>query len=147
MKVLLLKDVSGMGKKFDIKNVSDGHAMNYLIPRGFAKIASDEALKWTEDQKSRIDADKEVQKSLAMKNIEMLNGMTIMIKGKASDKGHLFAQIHKEAIIDAVWEQAHIKLDVENIKLDKHIKELGEHKVPIDLAGVIGEIKIKVESE
>jgi large subunit ribosomal protein L9 len=74
MKVILLKDVAKMGKKNDIKNVSDGHALNFLIPQGLVEVATPKSLKKVEVIKSREDAEKKIKTDLLLKNFGDLKG-------------------------------------------------------------------------
>jgi len=130
MKVILLQDVPKIGKKFEIKNVSDGYAANFLFPRGLAERASatTEARAVTE-QKARAEEQK-IQADLLAKNIESLKDIRIEIAAKANDKGNLFKGIHKDEILKALKKQAHIDLPEDAIVLDEPVKQAGEHTIP-----------------
>ncbi len=131
MKIILLQDVEKVGKKYDIKNVSDGHALNLLIPRGLAEVATAAALKKVEKLKSEDIDHKKVQEDLLLMNLKAIEGVTLEILEKANDKGHLFAGVHKPEIIAHMKNDKHIDLLPEFIVLDKPIKEVGEHTVEI----------------
>ena len=131
MKVILQHDVPKLGKKYDVKTVADGHALNFLIPKNLAEVATEKALKKLESLKATVVAERKVQEDLLSKNIKSIEGVSITIAGKANDKGHLFAGIHKEQLIPELKKQAGIDVLADFIMLDAPIKEVGEHKVEI----------------
>lgn len=131
MKVILLQDVPNVGKKYEVKNVSDGYGRNFLISRNLAKIATPQTTQAMEKEKKRREEEKKVQENLFEKNLESLNAVTVVIKEKANEKGHLFASIHPKEISKAVKEQHHIDIPEEMIELVQPIKEIGEYKVRV----------------
>ncbi|MDD5050264.1 MAG: 50S ribosomal protein L9 [Candidatus Pacebacteria bacterium] len=131
MKIILLKDAKNIGKKYDIKDVSDGHALNHLIPQGIGEVATPGSLKKVEVLKMRDVEDKKIQENLLEKNLKAVGALKIVIKEKANEKGHLFAQIHKEEIAKAVKAQSQIDILPDFITLEKPIKEVGEHKIEV----------------
>lgn len=131
MKVILLQDVPGMGGKYEIKNVSDGYARNFLIPRKLAQIATTQSIQSIEKQKKQKEQEKEVQKDILGKNIEALENLTISVTEKANEKGHLFAGIHREEISRILKEQKQIDIPPDIIELEKPIKEIGEYKIKV----------------
>lgn len=135
MKVILLKDVSKMGKKNDIKNVSDGHALNFLIPQGLVEIATPKAVKKVEVIKEREVAEKKIKTDLLLKNFGDLKGVKVEIEKPANEQGHLFAQIHKEEIIAAVKEQTRLDIETEYLitKDNEPIKTTGEHEIEVKI--------------
>ena len=147
MKVILLKDVQKLGRKFDIKNVSDGHAQNYLIPRGLVVPATEAAEKKISEDREKENAERKIQAELLMKSLGELKGVKVKISGKANDKGHLFAGIVKETLIAEIFKQTHLNLDPETVVLEKPIKEVGEHKVTISTLGKKTEITVMIEAE
>ena len=137
MKVIFLKDVPKVGRKYETKNMADGYALNFLIPKKLAVAATPEALKKIELEKSRDDGERRVHEELMLKNLKELDGVTVAMTEKANEKGHLFAGIHKAEIIPAIEQQSHLQIAPEFIVLGKPIKEVGEYKV---------EVKIKEKS-
>jgi len=131
MKIILLKDVPKIGKKYDIKNVSDGHALNLLIPKGLAEIATPLAVKRVEKMKIEDTSHKKIQEDLLMMNLKSIENTVLEITEKANEKGHLFAGIHKDEIIARMKAEKNISILPEFIELDKPIKEVGEHQVTI----------------
>src|SRR3989344_1393166 len=133
MRVIFLQDVPRVGKRYDIKEVNDGYAINFLLPRKLAEPATPKAVAELEKRKKNIEIEREVQESLLLKNLEAIKGKAITIKAKADEKGHLFAQIHKQQIIDSMKEQNHADIGEKFIILDKPIKEIGEHEIAISI--------------
>ena len=129
MKVILSHDVPDIGKKYDVKDVSDGYARNFLIPRKLAEFATPNLIKSAEMMKKREEQEKEISQDILEKNIAELDGLKISIKEKANEKGHLFAGVHKEEISKILKEQKHIEIPPELIDLEHPIKETGEHKI------------------
>ena len=134
MKIILLKDVKGLGKKYDVKEAKDGHALNLLIPHGLAVHATDKNLKEV-DIKKRTDLEhRKIQEDILIMNLKELNGAKIEMTEKANEKGHLFAGIHKEQIIPEIKKQTRIDMLPEFLILEKPIKEVGEHEITVKVA-------------
>jgi large subunit ribosomal protein L9 len=129
MKVILLKDIPKIGKKYEVKNIADGHARNFLIPRKLAVFASADAIRRTELERIRRAEEEQIHSDLLLKNMKELNGKTIGIKAKANEKGHLFAGIDRGEIVEAIRRQERLDIPVEVVELKKPIKETGEHNV------------------
>lgn len=134
MKVILLKDIKNVGKAWDIKDVSDGYARNFLFPHNLAQIATPDLIRKSENQKTdlikKAEADLEKTEQLASK----LDDFVIKIKAKANTEGKLFGSIKPEMIREALLSE---KLNIGSIPAEKisteNIKDLGEHKVTINL--------------
>ncbi len=146
MKVILLKDIPKVGRKYDIKNVADGYAVNMLLPRGAVKIATPDAVKQIEKMKSQDLANKQIQNELLLKNLEVIKNLVITVKGKANDKGHLFAGITKEMLAEEILKSSRLTVDPESIKLDKPLKEVGGHTVKLEILDKKAELKVVVEA-
>lgn len=147
MKIILLKDIPKVGKKYDIKDVADGYALNMLIPRGVAQIATQQAIKNVEMLKAQDETLKKVQGDLLLKNLEVIKTLKINLKEKANEKGHLFAGVTKERLIEEVVKAARLNLDPESIHLPKPIKETGEHKVTVGAMGKKAEFSVVIEGK
>ena len=146
MRVVLLKDVAGVGRKLEVKEVAEGHAHNYLMPRGLAAPASAARLKELEAQYARSVEERKLQKDLLLKNITSLDGTTIIIEAKANEKGHLFKGIHKEDIAEVIAARAHFEIPAEAIALDEPIKELGEQEISISIGEQKATFKLLVQT-
>lgn len=146
MKIILLKDIAKVGKKHEIKNIADGHAQNFIIPRGFGIPATEANVRKIEALKHASDADKQVQEALLAKNLDTLATTTIIISGKANDKGHLFAGIHTDEIVEAVKKQAQVTIHPDFIVLDKPLKETGNYEVLVQAGGKKANLKLVIEA-
>lgn len=147
MKVILLKNIAKLGNKFEVKEVSRGFAQNKLIPNGEATLATPAALKNIENQRAQLDAQKKIREDLIIKNIEDIKGTKITIKGKANDKGHLFAGIHKEEIIPALKEQTRLDIGEDHLVLEEALKEVGEHKIGMKVGDTEAEFTVEIVAE
>ncbi len=145
MRVIFLKDVPRVGKKHDIKDVNDGYAMNFLLPRKLAETATPKAVAELEQRKREVVIEREVQESLLVKNLEEVKNKVVTIKAKADDKGHLFSAITAKIISDEM-RKAHIgDISPEFIALEKPVKMLGEFEIPILVKGKKSSFKLLVE--
>jgi len=146
MKVLLVKDVPKLGRIGQIKEVSDGHARNFLIPRHLALPATEAVLSKVqkEEKEKQAKLAKAHDKLLAIKN--KLAGKTIELKGKAEGK-NLFAGIHEMDIVKALTQKYGVELAREAINLTHALKALGEHQVEVKLSDQIKfNINLKIEA-
>jgi large subunit ribosomal protein L9 len=147
MKVILLKDVKKVGQKYEVKDVSAGYALNFLIPNKFAEAATSSSLSRLDSSKAKADAEKKIQEDLLVKNIKSLEGVGIELKEPANDKGSLFKGIHKEEIAAAIKKQTQLDITPEYITLDKPIKEVGEHTLEVKVQDKIATFKVTVAAK
>lgn len=131
MKVILTVGVPKLGNKYDVKNVSDGYARNFLIPRKMAQIAGEKDIKAIETLKKRHEQEKEIQQNILEKNINALDGIRVSVEKKTNEKGHLFSIIHPEEISKILKEKNHIDVPAGLIETKKPIKETGDHKIKV----------------
>ena len=142
MKVIFLQDVKNVGKKFDVKNVSDGYARNFLFPQGLAKIATEETVKNLEAQKAATVKEEEKVKNELIALSKVLENKEFEFKVKTGEKGEVFGSVTKNDIEKSISAQE----DIEAL-LDKPIKKLGEHRVEVNLGkGIKANLKINVIS-
>ncbi len=147
MKVILLKDIPKVGRKFDVKDVAEGHALNLLIPRGMAKAATVQALQQIEQMKKADLVERQVQGELLAKNLESIKGLTLTLQEKTNDKGHLFAGVTREMLAQEILKTARLNIDPESIQLSKPIKEVGEYKVTVEAMRKQAEFTVIIEAE
>jgi len=142
MKVILLRDVARLGKKSDVKNVPDGHAINFLIPRGLAMIANVENLKKVNETKDKL-ANKEQNAMDAFKSaLDKVGDTLILYKVPANEQGHLFKGIKAEDIATLLCDHG-FSLTSQNVILEAPIKELGEHAISLQVGKAKGLITIE----
>ncbi len=148
MKVLLLENVKGLGKAGEVKEVADGYARNYLIPKGMAVPATPENLSQAE-YKKRIQEAKMKRLAEDMQALaEALSEITLTFKVKVGEKEKLFGSITNAEIAMALEKQLGRPFDKHKIELEEPIKHLGIYSVPIRLMpGLVAQVKVVVEKE
>ncbi len=144
MKVIFLKDVPKVGRKYDVKEVADGYAMNSLIPRKLVEIATPKSIAELEKRKKNIQIEKEIQSDLLMKNLEEIKGKVLHIEVKADDKGHLFKGVNVADIVAAMKAEHHADISPQFILLEKPIKEVGEYDIQIEIQGKKSSFKLEI---
>jgi large subunit ribosomal protein L9 len=142
MKIILLRDVPKVGRKYQTLTVADGFAMNSLFPRGLAEVATAGSIKRAESFVAAEALQVKVREDLLLKNLKAVSDVSVTMEGKANEKGHLFAGIHKEALIPALKEQTRLDIDPQYIILDKPLKEVGEHKVTVKVQDKTAEFTV-----
>jgi len=147
MKVILIKDVKGMGRAHEEVVIADGYALNYLIPKKMAIAATPVARQEAETRRKQVVDRGELDAVLLTQNIASLAEARIVIKMKANEKGHLYDAVGESDIAKAAKEQAHIDLPEEVIKLEKPIKEIGTFEIPVASADTFGKFSITIEAE
>ena len=141
MQVILKKDVQNLGEAGDVVNVKDGYARNMLIPRNYAEIATDGALKNREQNIARIKAKQEKlhQEALA-KAAEIEKLGQIELSAKAGESGKLFGTITTKKLCEELKEKANIEIDRKTVSLNAPINKIGEFTMLIKLTS-----KVKTE--
>ena len=148
MKVILLKDVKGQGKKGDVKKVSAGYARNYLLKNNLAVEATAGNLKQLEAKKRKQDEEAQQEKEEAIQLKEVLEKTTVEIKAKSGEGGRLFGSITNKQIAEALKKEHGVKIDRRKIELDEPIKSLGHVHVPVKLyPDVQGTVKVHVTEQ
>jgi large subunit ribosomal protein L9 len=147
MKIILLKDVKKLGKKYDIKDVADGHALNMLIPNGLAILATTSNINMIEVKKKGDMLEIAKNEAELQKALNEIKGISIELTGKVNDKGHLFAGIHKEAVIEAVKKQKGVTISAEHLMLEKPIKEIGDHAITVKVGEREVAFKLNVKAD
>ena len=148
MKVILLQDIKGVGKKDDVINSQDGYARNYLFPRKLAVEANAQNMSKLNDKKASQNYRKEQEKEEAKKLAQKLEGILLKIAVKAGENGKIFGGVSAKEIADVLKEEYKIEVDKKKIELKETIKTLGIRTVNIKLyEGVIGNLKIDIISK
>lgn len=145
MKVILLCDVKGTGKKDDIINVSDGYARNFLFPRKWAAEATPGAVKEIERKRAaeaKLEAERRAE---AQKTADSLKGKTVVLKVKCGEKGRLYGSITSQEIADALKAQHNVEIDKRKIECEK-VPQVGEYPITLTLyTGIKAAMKLSVE--
>ena len=147
MKVILQRDVKGVGRAHEAVETKDGYALNYLIPKKLAIPATPSALKEAEPRFRAVTERKELDAKLLAQNIAALAEARIEIPMKANEQGHLYEAVAAPEISAAVKARARIDLPLEAIKLEKPIKKLGTFRVPVSHGETFGGFSITVVAE
>jgi len=145
MKVILLSDIKGVGKKDEIINANDGYARNYLFPKKLAVEATAGNLANLKSKQESNQYRKDVQKEEAIKVASKLKDITLVIKVKAGENGKIFGGVTAKEISENLNAQYKIQIDKKKINLSETIKTLGTVNVDIKLyEGVTGKLKVQV---
>ncbi len=141
MKVVLLKDVKNMGRAGSVIDVSDGHAVNLLIPRKLAVLATPSAMKRAEGMSNQEQVEREIHAKLISERLTALSEGIVTITKKANEQGHLYDAVDAKDIAAAT------ELPVNAIHLEKPIKEIGTFDVPVAYGADFGSVKISIVAE
>lgn len=150
MRVILLQDIDNLGKKYEVVEVKNGYARNWLIPKGLAKLATKESLKWLKIQKEIIRKKEEEELKRVQQLAAKIDGFELIIPIKIGEEGQLFESINKQKISEKLKEEG-FEIKKNQIELEKPIKELGEFPIKIsfehNLEAEIKVILVKEEKE
>jgi len=146
MKVILLQDIKGTGKKNQILEISDGYARNYLLPRKLAREATAEAINSVEKSKSADAHRAEVKKAEAEKQARELKGKVIQLSVRGGENGKIYGSVTNDQIATALKEQLGVEIDKRKIEVDEPIKNAGQAFVTLKLmAGVSTRLIVNVK--
>ena len=146
MKVILLKDVKGQGKKNDVIEVSDGYGRNFLIKNGLATVATSTQVNSINIFKAAEEKRKAAEKAEAIKLAKELETKTVIVEIKTGETGKLFGALNTQAISDALKKQG-VELDKKKIVLSDPIKSVGEYTITVKpYAEVSAKLKVIVKA-
>lgn len=138
MKILLLQDVKGVGRKYDVKEVSDGYARNFLIARKLATPADGAAMKL----KAAAEAQEQARLSGYRESAKRLAGEVLEFRVRAGDKGEVFGSVKAEEIKKTLAERGY---DAGEVLLDQPLRALGEREVSVKFGrGVTGKVRVRI---
>lgn len=146
MKIIFLKDLPRVGKKYEIKEVANGYG-RHLIATHVAELATPEASERIENKMLTEAAQKKIHTDLLLKNLEDLNGTTITLHGKTNEKGSLFASIHKEAVLAELKRATHLDMHPDYVLLERPIKAVGTYEIPVVIEGKRAVFTVVVEEK
>lgn len=147
MEVLLLQDIPGIGKKDDLLLVGDGYALNCLLPRRQALIATPTVRKRYAEEIRRRAVERQTEMDAKQSVAAAVAGKKITFTKKATKTGKLYAAITEKLIADALNEQHKIEIGEEAVKIEDQIKSVGEHKATIEIAGAAEDLTVLVSQE
>lgn len=148
MKVIFLQDVKGKGKKGDIKDVSDGFAKNFLIPKKAAVEATAANLNAAKGKQESIQYHKDMEEDNAKKLSEKLSEITLDITAKIGDNGKLFGSVTSKELSEILKEKHGFSIDKRKFVLPDGIKTEGSHTVDIKLhPGIVAKLKVDVRAQ
>lgn len=146
MKIILLQDIKTLGKAGDVKEIAEGYARNFLLPKKMAEVATEEAVKNIQAKKEKESAENAKKTEELKKLAEKLKNQKITIKSKAK-KGKLFGSINAKNIAEALQKE-NLNISEKFIIIEEAIKKIGEYKVKLKLAeGIETAISLKIEEE
>lgn len=146
MKVILLQDVKGSGKKGDLINAADGYARNFLIPKGLAMEATAGAINNKKVQDAAKAHHAQVELEEAQKAQKELEGKMVTVKAKAGKEGRLFGAVTAKEVATALSEQYKITVDKRKVSLSMDIKAFGTYDFDLKLhTGVVAKMKVMVQ--
>ncbi|MDP3995848.1 MAG: 50S ribosomal protein L9 [bacterium] len=143
MRVIFLKDVEKIGKKFEVKEVKDGYAMNFKLPKGLVKTASKEALEWLEVQNEIQEKKAEGDLKKAQELASTLDGLEVIIPMKTGESDQLFESVTAQKISEKLKEMG-FEIKKSQIGLAEPFKEIGEFPIKIKLEHNL-EVEIRIE--
>jgi large subunit ribosomal protein L9 len=148
MKIILLEDVRSLGKKFEVKEASDGYARNFLFPNKLAEPATPSALKKLAALKAEHDKNEADLLDRLNEIAKKINDTKIEFSMKTDKSGAVFGSVNKESILKALREHELVRTERVDIELKYPLKEIGEYAVPIDLKkGVLANLKVILAKE
>lgn len=145
MKIVFLKDVPRVGKKYEVKEVADGYG-RHLVMQRIAESATKDVLARIQNKMATDATFKKVHTEILMKNLESLSGATITLQGKANEKGHLFASIHKDEILAELKRSVRIDMHPDYVILNRPLKEVGVYEIPVVIEKNRTTFKVVVEA-
>lgn len=147
MKVILIKDVQNLGHTGDVKEVSGGYAKNFLIPGGYARIATDSLIKKADALKAEREKERAVEFEKAKELVAKIQGQAVTIKAKSDPSKKLYAAVKPEEISEALKAKG-FEVEKNAVVIAEPIKELGDFEVTVNLEhGLEARISVTVEAE
>jgi len=147
MKVILLDNIKGVGKKDQIINASDGYARNFLFHKKLAVEANNENLAKLKAQNESKAFKKETEKNEASQIAEKINKITLKITVKAGENGKIFGGVTAKEIAESLKNEYKIEIDKKKVALPETIKNIGTYTVDIKLyEGIVAKLQVKIEA-
>ncbi len=146
MKVILTQDVKAQGKKGQVVDVSDGYAKNFLLKKGLAIEATNQALNDLKGKESSRLHQIEVEKQNAREIAEKLKDITVCVKGTAGADGRFYGSVTAKEIAQALLDQHAVEIDRRKLQMTDPIKAFGTYEITVKLyPEITGKVRVKVE--
>lgn len=148
MKVVLTQDVKDLGKAGEVKEVADGYARNYLLPRRLAVPATETQLRKMADRQAAEERHQAKAEQEARKLAERIAAMSVTFRAKVGEQHRLYGSITSADIADALSRQLGKEIDKRRIEMGEPLKHLGTFKVPVRLAkDIVPQLTVVIEEE
>lgn len=148
MKVVLLRDVPNLGRAGEVKEVADGYARNYLIPKGLATPATEGLVRHAVETRQAAEQRRARQLTTAQEMAARLQGATVTLRARAGQGERLYGSITAQQIAEAIAQQLGVEVDRRRIELEAPIRTLGTHSVKVRLGPAIAaQVQVVVERE
>jgi large subunit ribosomal protein L9 len=146
MQVMLLKDVEGLGRAGEVKNVAGGYGQNYLVPRKLAVPANEGALRQAKLVRDATERRQDRQVNAAKDLATRLDGQSVVFRARAGEGDRLYGSVTAQDIADSLQQTTGLKVDRRFLEIEHPLKSLGEHKVALRMgAGAIANIYVRIE--
>jgi large subunit ribosomal protein L9 len=146
MKVILLKDIRGCGQANTVVDVADGYAANFLLPHKYAVAASEEKLKEFEAKKAQLEAARAKEEEELSGKVKSLEGKSVTITARATEKGGLFKSLGAQDIAKAIRAEHSLDIPEDSIESEP-IKTTGEHKARLKSKNSKAELTVTVAAQ
>lgn len=147
MKVILLQHVAKVGRKFDVVNVSDGYANNFLFPQKLAEMATPAREAELAKRREAAQAEEDARLSDLREKLGTLGEHTLTITMKADEQGHLYKKLHAADIVAALKDEYGIELSDDAVSLDEPFAMTGDREVQVRAAGETATVNVQVVAE
>ena len=147
MKVILLSDVTKVGKKYDIVDVAPGYARNFLLARGLGEAITKINGKRVADLAKKREVEKKKQSDLLERSLTGVAKVSITLTRKANEEGHLYAGITRDELAQLLGKEVGTSYTEDHIDLEKPIKQVGEFTIDVVLGDKKAQFALKVEAE
>lgn len=147
MRVIFVKDVARVGKRDEVREIADGYALNFLIPRGVALQATPERLSALKQRLERESAQHAQDAAKVAEALKSLDGASVFLDVATNKQGHLFSAIQETAIAQAIAKQTGAAIAAEMIRLTNPIKHTGEHGIEIKSGNAAAHVVLVVRAK
>jgi len=145
MKVVLTKDISGVGRRGEVKEFNDGYARNFIVAKGFGVVATEQVLNKIRNEQNQQEAKKKKEQEHHLKMKADLDKRTFTLLVKVGDRGQVFGSVGEKDVAARIKEKTSYEIEKTHISIPRGIKTLGEYEIEIKLgAGITAKPKIKL---